>query len=166
MLKGVPSGIAEEIAPHSFEVAILTVLIAEKGKNSGIKINVEKAALMALIHDFPECIIGDINYYTKKAIGGKIKHKMELDAMNNIFPKDSILLGLYEEYSKKESLEAKIVELADKLSTILQAKRYTKLGFDFNDMISNLKEEIKLLLDNIDASFKKIIEELLASFLS
>ncbi|MGB9725728.1 MAG: HD domain-containing protein [Fervidicoccaceae archaeon] len=161
MQRGVPPGMAENIASHSFEVAIISLIIAEKAKEYGIEVNLEKTVALAILHDFPECITGDINYYTKKVIGVDTKHRLELEAMKEVFYDDKRFFELYMNYSEKNCLEARIVELADKIATINQAKRYMRYGFDFSEMILNLRKEIDAILNEMNEEFKKIYYDFL-----
>jgi len=160
MQRGVPPSIAEDIASHSFEAAMISLLISEKLSERGVKVDALKTAALALVHDFPECLVGDLNYVVKKAIGGEVKHKIELEALQETLP-EGLIVQLYREYSEKKSIESKIAELSDKLATVIQARRYEKQGYDFEEMISNLEQEIKEMLEEMGEKERSVIEEML-----
>lgn len=160
MQRGVPPSVGEDIASHSFEAAMISLLISERLSERGIKVDVMKTAALALVHDFPECVVGDLNHIVKKAIGGEVKHKIELEALQESIP-EGLIVQLYREYSEKKSMESKIAELSDKLATVMQARRYEKQGYDFEEMISNLEQEIKEMLEGMEEKERSVIEEML-----
>ncbi|MFP3267974.1 MAG: HD domain-containing protein [Desulfurococcales archaeon] len=160
MQRGISPAISENIASHSYEVALLSLYISERAKREGIELKPDKVVIMALLHDLPECISGDVNPFVKNSIGSEKKHELESEALKKVLNINE-LLGIYTEYAERSSLESLVVELSDKLSTIIQAKRYSKLGYDLHEMIFNLQEEVKKLLERVDERLAKIVREIL-----
>jgi len=140
--KGIPFYEAESIAEHSFEVAAITLALLN---NVRIKVDAEKVLAMALIHDLSESVIGDMPKALTEKIGENLKHEIEGEAVEKIFGSGR-LKQFFEEYLGGESLEAKIVKLADKLSTFYQAKSYKKRGYDVGEIMEGTLEEIKIML--------------------
>ena len=140
--KGIPFYEAESIAEHSFEVAVIVLALLN---NIRMKVDAEKVLAMALIHDLSESVIGDMPKALTEKIGENLKHEIEEEAVEKIFGSGK-LKEIFKEYSRGESLEAKIVKLADKLSTFYQAISYKKRGYDVDEIMEGTLEEIKIML--------------------
>ena len=140
--KGIPFYEAESIAEHSFEVAVIAQTLLN---NFRIKVDAEKVLAMALIHDLSESVIGDMPKALTEKIGENLKHEIEEEAVEKIVGSGK-LKEIFEEYLRGESLETKIVKLADKLSTFYQAKSYKKRGYDVDEIMEGTLEEIKIML--------------------
>lgn len=146
--KEIPSYEAETVAEHTFEVALIALAFALKLDD---RIDREKVLTMALVHDLSESVLGDTPRALTERLSEKVKYMIECEAIKNIT--DSEKIGkIFEEYANGESLEAKIVKIADKLSTILQAKNYWRKGYKVDEIIETTKTElletIKQLGDN------------------
>lgn len=140
--KGIPFYEAESIAEHSFEVAVITLVLLNNIKT---KVDTEKVLTMALIHDLSESAIGDMPKALTEKIGENLKHEIESEAFENVVGSGK-LSEIFEEYLKGESLESKIVKFADKLSTFYQAKSYKNRGYDVDEIMEKTLEEIKIIL--------------------
>ena len=112
-----------DVYRHCIRVALLVKELAERVKRV-CPLDKHKVFLMALIHDDPEIIIGDFSAGEKAKMSEgqlrKIKEaeKAAEETLIELFPKK---LGKYhyrkllEEVSEKQSLEARMVDIADKL---------------------------------------------------
>ena len=137
----------ESVAAHSYSVALLSALIAEtKG------LDVEKAVLMALIHDLAECETGDMTPEEKDMQLEDSSTRQILSTLPE--PIKGKLLKLWDEYRKGTSKEAKLVKEIDKLDMGLQALTYSKRfpSKDFTEFLTSAKasvksEELRKLLD-------------------
>ncbi len=165
MLRGVPHEVAESVAEHTFEVAFLTLLITEALAKHGIDIDQGKALKIAIIHDLPESISGDIVKWSKDHITSSLSSKLDLEALRELGLED--YATLIKELNDCKSLEACIVKLADNLSTNLQGARYLKTGYnDVKEIVENTEAFVWSLIEreplNKYYSFlKSLIKELL-----
>jgi len=126
MLKGVPPAMGESVAEHSFESAVLTLIIALEARKAGLNVSVYRSAAIALVHDLAEELTGDIprglhNYVKSKE---RVELKLAKDYLGS-----SDLLSLLEEYYEGRSLESKLARMGDLLSTYIHAKRLEERGF-------------------------------------
>ncbi|AWR95849.1 HD domain-containing protein [Acidianus brierleyi] len=139
MQKGIPPSIGETVASHSFEAAILAFTIASKLKDKGVNVNPDHAAVIALFHDVGESILGDFPKWTSEKIN---KRDVELEAFKEL----GVGVDLFIEFKEKKTLESNIAKLSDRLSTVLQAKRYIKLGYDAQEIANSYLDEINYLV--------------------
>lgn len=143
MQRGVPKELAESVAEHSFESAIIAFELSSFLAKEGIKINAERAAMVALTHDLHEVLMGDLPKWTSQKVD---KKRIEILASKE-FSKEIEKLLL--EYILQTSIEAKVAFISDKLSTFIQAKYYYNLG------IREVKEIIHTTRDEIIETIKK-----------
>jgi putative hydrolase of HD superfamily len=122
----------EDVAQHSFDVAVITFLLSGELERQGVKLNAERTMGMAIIHDWAEAIVGDFPYPAVKHLGSRErKNEMERKALKEMLqelPKGAEYLRLWDEYTEKRSPEAKLVHAADYLSMLLQAIKYRERG--------------------------------------
>ncbi len=117
VLEGVAD--AEKVSSHCFGVIFLVMLISKHIDG----VDESKALKMAVIHDLPESVIGDLtpsasNFLDKKSIEKKVA--------SDILPNHEDLLELFLEYQKNETADAKLVHDADKLQMMIRANRYKR----------------------------------------
>lgn len=102
----------DTIASHSFEVAVIGMILAQEEKADE-----NKVIKMCLFHDTAEARIGDANFIHKfyvQAAEGKALHDQLLNT-----PIAEEILAIIEEYEKGESKEAIVAKDADLLDQIL-----------------------------------------------
>lgn len=132
-MRGVPASTAEDVASHSHSTAILTLLLATQAEMNQ---DLGRLLTMALIHDLPEALIGDIPRSAQVANSALriAKNKAEDEAMlqilNNL-PRvhREYLTKIWKEYHEGNSLSARIVEAADQLATLIHAALLVKSGY-------------------------------------
>ncbi|MEM3712412.1 MAG: HD domain-containing protein [Thermoproteota archaeon] len=141
---------AETVAAHSFEAAILAIELAPI-----IGANPEKAATLALVHDLSEAVMGDIPKWTSSRITrNDTEAAMEIES--------NIIVNLILEFLRGETKEAKIAKLCDLLSTIIQAKRYLRMGYGVTRIEEETKRQVfDMLEDNELKSLRKKLEPLM-----
>jgi len=165
MLRGVPHELAETVAEHTFEVAFLTLLITEKLASQGISIDQGKALKIALIHDLPESVSGDIVKWSKRHINSHLTNELDREALRELGLGD--YSDLIDELNDCKSLEACIVKLADNLSTSLQAARYMRTGYsDVKEIFEGTEAYVKTLMSSEPLNrYYGIIESLIKELL-
>lgn len=127
----------ESIAAHCYRVNIIAMTLCDyvnsRAKNAAGRADFEKVMRMAVLHEISECRIGDIPYPAQKYIGARVKTEAEAAAVREMtaplgFMPEGFYSGLWLEFEKGETLEAKLVKAADKLEMLLQAVEYEKAG--------------------------------------
>ena len=120
--RGVPE--AENVAAHSYGVAfavlVLSTLLEEP-------LDLGRALAMAILHDLPEGLTGDIPTPSWRYLPQGVKIEVERSAMGDILDGADFasgLLPLWEELHRAESIEARLVHDADKIDLFLQALVY------------------------------------------
>lgn len=121
-------GSTENDAMHIFKLSFLVMLIAPYLK---APVDYTKMLEMALVHDIAEGKTGDYtaaNQLTHPELKTE-KLKKEAQAIKELkamlpSPLNRKIYNLYQEYEKKQTIEAKIVSALDKLEANLQANQY------------------------------------------
>ncbi len=114
-------GPPETVAAHSFGVAVLTLLLGRALRARGVSLNLERALVMALIHEAGEARIGDLHLEARRWIGPETVEAGERRAAAEVL-QEGDLIALYREFEAAESLEARLVRAADKLELLLEAR--------------------------------------------
>jgi len=115
---------ADSVAAHSFSTALLSYFLAKQLQKEGVKIDPEKTLKMGLVHDIGETIVGDVGTFVKGMAGGVFKDIEEEGVkalVSDLDSKDEII-ELVSEYNDRETLEARVVKVADNLDALAQAK--------------------------------------------
>ncbi len=167
---GIPLGIVENVAEHSMRVNYSALLLGMLAKKRGLEIDEAKLLKMATIHDLPETTFMDVGGEARNIIGRENRVEYEREGLKlavNELPDDikREIIGLWEEYEERKTLEAKIVWLADKIEMFLQALEYMKLGVRKN-VLSEFVEELNNVLEKVKSDgdlkeFKSILESIL-----
>ena len=146
MLRGVPHELAENVAEHSFWSAVLAFEISIELNRHGFKIDPYKTAVIALLHDTAESIIGDIS---KTANIEVAKTKAEYNAIESlpISYQSKRLLREFIEGDSKESIIARVSEI---LATILKSEYYLSVGYSkVVEIRDNLKNQLNKIIDSL-----------------
>ena len=120
--RGVPN--AESVAAHSYGVVFVTLVLAQVMDEP---IDLAKALAIAVLHDLPEGLTTDIPTPAWRYLPNGVKTAVERHAMQDILQDTSYadsLMALWEELHKKETVEAQLVDDADKLDMFVQALVY------------------------------------------
>ena len=143
--------VTENISEHSLEVAFIAHLLAVlRNKRFGGNVNPERVALLAMYHDTPEIITGDlptpIKYYNKniKSAYSEIENnasKQLLSYLPDDIKEDYEPL-FYKDESDSEHWE--LVKAADKISALIKCVEEKQMGNkDFSDAESATLKIIK-----------------------
>jgi len=116
----------ESVADHTFRTAVFCMLYADMEELDPLKL-----LRMALIHDLPEAIIGDLMPNQKTAETRK-EEEEAINQMLSLLPKTQRekYLAVWNEYQAGKTKEAKTVRQIEKIEMALQAKEYEKFGAD------------------------------------
>ncbi len=154
MIRGVPNCLAETVAEHSFLSALIALRVAIHLRRRGVDVDPEKAAIMALLHDIGEAVIGDVVKLFTDRIGAELKERIELETVRENF--DSDIAEYIEEYVDASTLEAQVARFAEKLATLVKAKEYLRLGFRVEDIASNIMKSVESEASSIGVSVEEV----------
>ena len=114
----------ESVADHTFRTAFLCMLYADMEALDPLKL-----LRMALLHDLPEAVIGDLTPKQKTA-ETKENEETAITHILGLLPKKQKenYLAVWDEYQEGKTREAKAVRQLEKIEMALQAKEYEKLG--------------------------------------
>jgi putative hydrolase of HD superfamily len=115
---------SESVADHTFRTAFLCMLYADMQGLDPLKL-----LRMALIHDLPEAIIGDLTP-KQKMEETKENEEQAMLRILCILPKmeREKYLAVWNEYQEGKTKEADAVRQLEKIEMALQAKEYKKLS--------------------------------------
>ena len=130
--RGLPEGLCESVAEHSFGTALLALLVAGKAGTAGAfgTLDAAKAALLALVHELGESYAGDIT--PVDGVSREDKRSLERHAILRALgghPDLEWFLSLWEEFEEGVSAEARFVRQLDRLEMGLQAALQEAEGF-------------------------------------
>ena len=116
----------ESVADHTFRTAVFCMLYADIEDLDPLKL-----LRIALIHDLPEAIIGDLMPNQKTGETRK-KEENAIKQMLSLLPKTQRenYLAVWNEYQAGKTKEAKAVRQIEKIEMALQAKEYERFGSD------------------------------------
>jgi putative hydrolase of HD superfamily len=119
---GVPD--PESVADHSHRVALLTMLLSDvKG------LDASRAVRMALLHDLPEAVTGDLTPGQKPRDHATAEAQAFQQVVAGLGERQrTSYAGLFLEYQEGRTPEAALVHTADKLDMVLQALEYQEAG--------------------------------------
>ncbi|MBI4122798.1 MAG: HD domain-containing protein [Parcubacteria group bacterium] len=157
----------ESVAEHSFFVAYTTAVFCQLLKRKKVKINSEKAVMMALVHDMEEMFSGDIlgpfKHYSPDVMGAirKVNERLIKKVFAGL-PNQlaNHFVSLWNEEGEQKVIEAQVVKLADRLSLIAKCSEEVKGGNQFFKPI--YKKELASLKKYNKSWWKKIKNEVLA----
>ena len=125
-VRGVRNG--ESVAEHSYAVALIAMLVADR-----LDIDIDRAKLLkiALVHDLPEHMLGDIHAPATRLLGEDVKEAAELRIIKRLFTgleAGGKYVELWKEFADRSSVEGKLVRAIDKLEMFTQAYQYECAG--------------------------------------
>jgi len=129
LLCGTPLGEVEDVAQHTFDVVAMTLVLSEELSLENVDLS--HALAMAVVHDWPEALIGDIPYPAKKHFRHEWKSSAEESALKELvrgLRSSKKYMELWREYREGKTVEAKLVHMADYLSIMVQALKYREGG--------------------------------------
>jgi putative hydrolase of HD superfamily len=123
-LRGVPA--PESVADHSHGTALLALLLLDQVAEP---LDRAKVLGMAVLHDLPECEIGDLTTAAVRHLPPGAKTAAEGSALAELLA--GLTFGeswraLWQEYADQSTPEARLVHDADRLDLLLQALVYER----------------------------------------
>jgi len=129
----------DSTAAHTWHLALMAYTFQ---RELSLDIDLEKALKIALVHDLPEIVTGDIDHRLVK--DGKVskeeKAAAEDTAMHEVISFLSAdmqkeLYELWQEYEKGNSPEARYIKALDKLESFSNSLERGPESFDYTDII-------------------------------
>ena len=161
-LRGLPNG-TESVAAHSFGVGVTSMLLADKLTGQGIAVDTEKILRIALLHDWAEVRVGDMPRIATSYFGSDVRKQAETaafaDVVNDL---EGRYVDLYDDYERRESLEARLVKAADVLDLLIQVLALERAGARGLDEFWEVAENPEF---NLEDDAERIVLELLQSIL-
>lgn len=152
----------ENLEEHSFETAIIIMTLAYISNTYyGGNFNAEHLAILALFHDYPETVIGDIpspTHYNPDVAKGF--EKLEAKTMEKLVEKIpepfKDKFGPYINIKNEDEKTLKLLKAADKISALIKCLREKQMGnIDFeNAKIGIIKGIHKLNLPEAEYFLK------------
>ena len=163
ILRGLPNG-TESVAAHSFGVSVTAMLLADKLNAQGIAVSVEKVLRIGLLHDWAEVRVGDMPRTATLYFGSDARKQAETAAFSDIVKgvDEGLYADLYNDYERRESLEARLVKAADILDLLIQVLALERAGARGLDEFWEVAEKPEF---NLDGIAEQIVQELLRSIL-
>lgn len=131
----------DSLADHTVRAALIGYILAEL---EGV--NPEKVAVMLLIHDIPECRVGDHHKVSARYLEIKdAEHQAFCDQLKCL-PESiaSRWLKLYNQKSKRTTGEGIVAQDADWLETALSAREFESLGYKgLRKWIENVRQALE-----------------------
>jgi len=164
-LRGLPNG-TESVAAHSFGVCVTAMLLTDCCKARGVAIDVEKVLRIALLHDWAETRVGDMPRTATLYFGSAARKQAETAAFADIvnpLDADGSYAALYNDYERRESLEARLVKAADVLDLLIQVLALERAGARGLDEFWEVAQNPEF---NLEGVAEQIVQELLRSILN
>ena len=119
---------------HTFRVMWLALVIANHEKVG----DHEKIIKMALVHDICESRSNDVNLLTRQYVSRDEEKSMKHILHDTVFQEE--MMSIWEEYEKRESIEAKIVKDADNLDCDLELKEQEARGHSLRKQLAEMRQ--------------------------
>jgi len=163
-LRGLPNG-TESVAAHSFGVSATAMLLADKFAAQGIAVDIEKVLRIALLHDWAEVRVGDMPRTATLYFGSEARKKAETAAFSDVVADvdEGLYSSLYDDYERRDSLEARLVKAADVIDLLIQVLALERAGARGLDEFWEVAEKPEF---NLEDKAAQIVQELLQSILN
>lgn len=157
-------------ADHSWRLALMVFTVAQELK---LKLNVERAMKIALVHDIAEGMTGEIDFrliflgkMTKKEKNAR--ERKAIQKIRKTLPREpgKEIYELWEDYETSKSREAKFVKALDKMETTIHLLESGHKTYDFSELIAiypdkavadfpELKGMLKVVKKKLKDEFRK-----------
>ena len=165
ILRGLPNG-TESVASHSFGVACTAMLLADELIRVGEKVNMEQIIRISLLHDWAEARVGDMPKTATTYFGAAVRREAETAAFSEMVQplgNPGLYRELYDDYERRDSLEARLVKAADVIDLLVQVLALERAGARGLDEFWTVTQESDFQLDGRP---KQVVDELIQSLLA
>jgi len=123
----------QNVSEHTLRVIWISLILAKR-ENADIN----KIIKMALVHDISESRTGDVDYLSRQFC-----NRLDEKAIQEILQETSLedFKKIWEEYEKRETIEAKIVKDADNLDANFELKEQEVNGINVGKQWEKNREE-------------------------
>lgn len=171
---GIPPDAVESIADHSYNTAMLSLLLSDIHNilYPDNPLNSEHVMRIAIVHDLPECQFQDFDRQIQVLLGedayNELKHKLLINASTELL---SLIINkeVKEQWKKMfndviytSSPESQFVKYIDKMEVLIQALAYERLGYDsmlFDDFWKTGLQYLKDCPFSVITDLVKILEK-------
>ena len=153
-LAGVQCIRQESVGEHSFGTILVSLLISKILAKQGVRIDINKVAFMAILHDLPESMISDIPHMAIELGGEKIqegKREAEKEAIHLILRRSEFFqetfVNYWDEITNARSIEAQIVLGADIIDMLVHAVTLESAGVspkNLDQFFTNSYDKLKI----------------------
>lgn len=151
----------ENSAEHSWHLSLMTLLLAEF---SNVPIDVPKVMRMVIVHDLVEIDAGDTFCYDTEGNCTKAEREtLAADRLFGLLPEDQAgdLRGLWEEFERAETAEARFAGAIDRLMPVLHNLRNGGRGWSEHGVkYDQVFERNSVIAHGSEALWTRIKQEL------
>ncbi len=150
------NGRHESVAEHSWMMTLMAFFI----KDEFPEVDMDKVIKMCIIHDLGEAFTGDIPTFDKTATHEQTEKDLLYSWVNTLPENYAIeMIALFDEMSKRETVEAKVYKAIDGLEALIQHnisdlstwipkeyelnKTYADDKVAFSEYLKGLREEVR-----------------------
>ncbi|MBP3337891.1 MAG: HD domain-containing protein [Lachnospiraceae bacterium] len=150
------NGRHESVAEHSWMMTLMAFFI----KDEFPEVDMDKVIKMCIIHDLGEAFTGDVPTFEKTKENEKFEEKLLFEWIDTLPENYKLeMTALYDEMSKRETVEAKVYKAIDGLEALVQHnisdistwipkeyelnKTYADDKVAFSEYLMELREEIR-----------------------
>ena len=127
---------AQNLTEHTLRVVWIALVIA---KHEGV-VDTSKVMKMALVHDISESRSVDVNYVSRQYADRHEDKAIQDTLVGTALTEE--FLPIWEEYEKKDCLEAKIVKDADNLDVDFELKELEAMGNKLGEALQPTREYV------------------------
>lgn len=149
------------MAEHSCRLGLMVLVIGTECK---VRVDVNRALSLALLHDLAEAKTGDIDAYEQILAGKKLiesKAAMEDSAvreMTDDLPFGDWIYSIWREYEDQETLEAKFIKALDKIEGFLHIAEVGVENYIPKEFHASYANDAVEAFDEATAHFPELID--------